>query len=81
MVDHCARTTSSSSVDRVSVKGNRAGGSMGSSLVMNGWWGVVVSSLFDLFSDGGSLTLVHEVRSSLVRLQRLSKFCPHFVHV
>ena len=80
MVDQCARTTSSRSVDRLSAKGSRAGGSMGSSSVTSGWWGVV-SSLFDRFGDGGSLTSVHVVRACLVRLLRLSKFFPHFVHV
>ena len=60
MVDQCARTTSSSSVDRLSAKGSRAGGSMGSSSVTSGWWGVV-SSLFDRFGDGGSLTSVYAV--------------------
>ena len=52
---------------------------MGSSSVMSGWWGVVVSSLFDVFGDGGSVTSVHAVRACLVRLRRLSKFRPHFV--
>ena len=45
------RTTSNKSVNRVSEKGNRSGGSMGSSL-MNGWRGVA-SSLFGLFGNGG----------------------------
>ena len=80
MVDQCARTTSSSSVDRLSAKGSRAGGSMGSSSVTSGWWGVV-SSLFDLFGDGGSLTTVHVVRACLVRLSRLLNFFPHFAQV
>ena len=83
MVDQCARTTSSSSVDRLSAKGSRAGGSMGSSSVTSGWWGVV-SSLFDLFGDAGFLTTtttVHVVRACLVRLSRLLKFFPHFVQV
>ena len=43
--------------------------------------GGVVSSLFDLFGDGGSVTLVHAVRVYLVRWVRVLKFCPHFVHV
>ena len=41
---------------------------MGSSSVTSGWWGVV-SSLFDLFGDGGFLTTsVHGVRACLVRV-------------
>ena len=63
MVDQCARTTPSSSVDRVSPKGSRSGGSMGSSSVTSGWWGGVVSSLFNLF---GSVTSVHAVRACLI---------------
>ena len=55
MVDQCARTTSNSSVDRLSAKGSRAGGSMGSASVTSGWLGVV-SSLIDLFGDGGFVT-------------------------
>ena len=51
---------------------------MGSSSVMSGWWGGVVSSLFDLFGEGGSVTSVHVVRACLVRSQRLSNFRPHF---
>ena len=81
MVDQCARTMSSSSVDRLSAKRSRAGGSMGSSSVTNGWWWGVVSSLFDRFGDGGSLTSVHVVRACLVRLLRLSKFLPPFVQL
>ena len=80
MVDQCARTISSSSVDRVLAKGSRAGGLMGSSSVTGRWWGVVYS-LFDLFGDGGSLTSVHEVHACLVRFSRLSNFRPHFVDV
>ena len=82
MVDQCARTTSSSSVDRLSAKGSRTGGSMGSSSITSGLWGVV-SSLFDLFGDGGFLTTttVHVVRACLVRWSCLLKFLPHFVHV
>ena len=80
MVDQCARTTSSSSVDRLSAKGSRAGGSMGSSSVTSVWWGVV-SSLFDRFSDGGSLTSVHAVRACLTRMSRLLNFRPYFVQV
>ena len=57
---------------------------MGSSSVTSGWWGVV-SSLFDLFGDGGFLTTtttsVHVVRACLFRLSRLLKFCPHFAPV
>ena len=79
-VDQCARTTSSSSVDRLSAKGSRAGGSMGSSSVMSGWWGVV-SSLLDRFGDGGSLTTVHAIRACLTRMSRLLNFFPHFVQV
>ena len=81
MVDQCARKTSSSSVDRVSEKGSRSGGSMGSSSVTSGWWGVVVSSLFDLFGNGGSVSSTHAVRACLVKSPRLSNFRPHFVHV
>ena len=51
MEDQLLRTTSNKSVDRASGKGNRSGGSMGSS-IMNGWRGVV-SSLFALFGNGG----------------------------
>ena len=80
MVDQCARTTSSSSVDRLSAKGSRAGGSMGSSSVSSGSWGVVFS-LLDLFGDGSSLTSVHVVRECLFRVPRLTKFFPHFVQV
>ena len=80
MVDQCARMPSSSSLDRLSEKGIRAGGSMGSSSVTSGWWGVV-SSMFDRFGDGGSLTSVHAFRSCLVSLRRLTKFLPHFVQV
>ena len=54
---------------------------MGSSSVTSGWWGVVASSLFDLFGDGGSVTSVHAARACLVRSQRLSNFRPHFLHV
>ena len=79
-VDQCARTTSSSSVDRLSAKGSRAGGSMGSSSVTSWWWGVL-SSLFDLFGDGGSLTSVHVDRACLVKLRRLTNFFPHFVQL
>ena len=83
MVDQCTRTTSSSSVDRVSAKGSRSGGSMGSSSVTSGWWWLWggVSSMFDLFGDGGSVTLVHVVRACLVWWSRLLKFRPHFVHM
>ena len=80
MVDQCARITSSSSVDRLSAKGSQAGGSMGSSSVTIGWWGVV-SSLLDLFGDGGSLTSVHVACACLVRVPRLTKYLPHFVKV
>ena len=78
MVDQCARTTSSSSVDRLSAKGSRVGGSVGSSSVTSGWW-AVVSSLFDLFGDGGFLTTtttttVHVVHACLVRWSCLLKF-------
>ena len=81
MVDQCARTTSSSSVDRLSAKGSQAGGSMGSSSVTSGWWWGVVSSLFDRFGDGGSLTSVHVVRACLFRVPRLTKFFPRFVQM
>ena len=81
IVYQCALTTSSSSVDRVSEKGSRSGGSIGSSSVTSGWWGGEVSSLFDLFGTGGSVTSVHVVRACLVRSQRLSNFRPHFLHV
>ena len=67
MVDQCARTTSSSSVDRASAKGSRAGGSMGSSSVTRGMWWGGVSSMFDVFGNGGSLTSVNAVRACLVR--------------
>ena len=74
MVDQCARTTSNSSVDRLSAKGSRAGGSMGSASVTSGWWGVV-ASLLDLFGDGGgggggfvTPSSVHAFRACLVRL-------------
>ena len=80
MLDQCARTTSSSSVDRLSAKGSRAGGSMGSASVTSGWWGVV-GSLIDLIGDGDFVTSVHRVRTCLVRAQRLVNFCPHFAHV
>ena len=80
MVDQCAPTTSSSSVDRMSAKGSRAGGLMGSSSVTRGWLSVV-SSLVDLFSDGDSLTSVHEVRACLSRVSRLLNVLLHFVHV
>ena len=53
---------------------------MGSSSVTSGRWGVV-SSLFDLFGDGGSLTSVHVDRACLVKLSRLLNFFPHFVQV
>ena len=46
MEDQLLRTTPNKSVERASGKGNRSGGSMGSSL-MNGWRGVVSS--FSLF--------------------------------
>ena len=46
--DQLLRTTSNKSVDRASGKGNRSGGSVGSSL-MNGWRGVVYS-LFALLA-------------------------------
>ena len=61
MEDQLLRTTSNKSVDRASEKGNRSGGSMGSSL-MNGWRGVVSS----LFGDGGETT--HVVLSCLDQL-------------
>ena len=83
MVDQCARTTSNSSVDRLSAKGSRAGGSMGSASVTSGWLGVV-ASLIGLFGDGGFVTpssSVHAFRTCLVRTQRLVNFCPHFAHV
>ena len=68
MVDQCARTTSNSSVDRLSAKGSRAGGSMGSASVTSGWLGVV-ASLIGLFGDGGFVTpsSVHAFRACLVR--------------
>ena len=68
MLDQCARTTSSSSVDRLSAKGSRAGGSMGSASVTSGWLGVV-ASLIGLFGDGGCVTpsSVHGFRACLVR--------------
>ena len=81
MVDQCARTTSSSSIDRVSAKGSRSGGLIGSSSVTSGWWWGGVSSMFDLFGDGGSVTLVHEVLACLGRWSRLLKFRPYFLHV
>ena len=79
MVDQCARTTSNSSVDRLSAKGSRAGGSMGSASVTSGWWGVV-ASLIDLFGDGGFVTSssVHAFRAWMVRLWSLVNFFPHF---
>ena len=81
MVDQCARTTSNSSVDRLSAKGSRAGGSMGSASVTSGWWGVV-ASLIDLFGDGGFVTTaVHACRACLTRALRLVNFFPHFAHV
>ena len=81
MVDQCARTTSNSSVDRLSAKGSRAGGSMGSASVTSGWWGVV-ASLIDLFGDGGFVTTpVHGCRACLTRSLRLVYFFPHFAHV
>ena len=55
MFDLCSRMTSSSSVDRVYEKGSRAGGSMGSSSVTSRRG--VVSSLFDIFGNGGSMTV------------------------
>ena len=61
MEDQLLRKTSNKSVDRASGKGNRSGGSMGSSL-MNGWQGVV-SSLFALFGSGSEST--HVVLSCL----------------
>ena len=67
IVDQCARTTSSNSVDIMSEKGSRSGGSMGSSSVTSGWWGGVVSSLFDLFGTGGSVTSAPAVRACMVR--------------
>ena len=67
IADQCARTTSNSSVDRVSEKGSRSGGSKGSSSVTSGWWDGVVSSLFDLFDAGGSVTSAHAVRAYMVR--------------
>ena len=73
MVDQCVRTTSSSSVDRVSANGSRAGGLTGSSSVTSGWLDVV-SSAFDLFGDGGG-GLVHVC---LVKWECLLKFLPHF---
>ena len=82
MVDQCARTTSNSSVDRLSAKGSRAGGSMGSASVTSGWWGVV-ASLIGLFGDGGFVTSssVHAFRAWMVRLWSLVNFFPHFAHV
>ena len=58
----------SASVTRLSAKGSRAGGSMGSASVTSGWLGVV-SSLIDLFGDGGFVTSssVHAIRACLVR--------------
>ena len=61
MVDRCARTTSSNSVDRVSAKGSRAGSLMGSSSVTSGWQGVA-SSLFGFFGNGGSLPTIRLLR-------------------
>ena len=40
---------------------------MGSSSVTSGWWDGVVSSLFDLFCTGGSVTSAHAVRACMVR--------------
>ena len=54
---------------------------MGSSSVTSGWWDGVVSSLFDLFGAGGSVTSAHAVRACIVRSRRLSNFRPHFLHV
>ena len=54
---------------------------MGSSSVASGWWGVVVSSLFDLFGDGGSVTSVHACLLCLVRSQRLSNFRSNVLQV
>ena len=64
MEDQLSRTTSNKSVDRASGKGNRSGGSMGSSL-MNGWRGVV-SSRFALFGNGGES--IHVVLSCLCKV-------------
>ena len=83
MVDQCARTTSNSSGDRLSAKGSRAGGSIGSASVTSGWLGVV-SSLIDILGDGGvvsSSSAVHAFRTCLVRLTRLLNVIPHFAHV
>ena len=84
MVDQCARTTSNSSGDRLSAKGSRAGGSIGSASVTSGWLGVV-SSLIDNLGDGGvvssSSSAVHAFRTCLVRSLRLVNVIPHFAHV
>ena len=63
MEDQLLRMTSNKSVDIASGKGNRSGGSMGSSL-MNGWRGVV-SSLFALFGNGGETVSAQTVLSCL----------------
>ena len=76
MEDQLLRTTSNKSVDRASGKGNRSGGSMGSSL-MNGWRSEV-SSLFALFGNGGET--IHVVLSCLFKASFLANTLPHFIH-
>ena len=75
MEDQLLRTTSNKSVDRASGKGNRSGGSIGSSL-MNGWRGEV-SSRFGLFGNGGETT---HVVSCLCKWSFLTNTLPHFEH-
>ena len=62
--DQLLRTTANKTVARASGNGNRSADSMGSSL-MKGWRGVV-SSLFDLFGNGGEST--HVVLSCLCKV-------------